>query len=429
MPAEPADGDFTFVHAADLHLDAPLRGLTATAPEVAAALRDASLEAFGSLVELTMARGAAFLCLAGDIYDGAERGLRAQLAFRDGLERLSSAGISTFVVHGNHDPVEEGWSAVSAWPERTHFFSSEQVEAIEVRRGGAVLATVQGISFAKRETTENLALGFAPRAGGGLQVGLLHCNVAGTADGYASYSPCTLEELRSIGLDYWALGHIHETRILSGRPGGLEPWIVYPGSLQARSRKASEAGAKGAMVVSVRGGRIAAVEHVACDRVRFSLAEVDLSGLSSLSELHSALVEEGHRLAEAAGGRSLVLRARITGRGEVHAELVRAGVLEQLTSALREEPVAAGRFCWWDRIEDRSSPPLDLEALSAGDDFTADLLSVTAAAGQSIAASELFQKMPAELRKSAAGLVDELGLEAIFERSLLLALDRLELGS
>ncbi|MGO9560026.1 MAG: metallophosphoesterase family protein, partial [Acidimicrobiales bacterium] len=176
-------GDFCFVHAADLHLDTPFKGVSETAPRIGAALREASLDAFDQLVELCLDREAAFLLVAGDVYDGAERGLRAQLRFRDGLQRLSDAGIDTFVVHGNHDPVDEGWSAVRVWPERVHFFGADEVECMPVARDGQVIATVQGISYGRREVTENLALRFSRPTSEGLKIGLLHCNVAGAPDG------------------------------------------------------------------------------------------------------------------------------------------------------------------------------------------------------------------------------------------------------
>jgi DNA repair exonuclease SbcCD nuclease subunit len=70
---------FRFVHASDLHLDAPFEGIRQVAPNVANAFRDASLEAWDALVDLTIEQEAVFLLLAGDIYDGAERGVRAQL--------------------------------------------------------------------------------------------------------------------------------------------------------------------------------------------------------------------------------------------------------------------------------------------------------------------------------------------------------------
>ena len=165
--------DFSFVHAADLHLDTPFKGIGLTAPHVAEQLREASLAAFDALVDLCFERRAAFLVIAGDIYDGPERGLRAQLRFRDGLGRLSDACIPSFVVHGNHDPVETGWSALAGpWPERVRIFGTGRVEAVPVHLDGTQVATVQGISFAQRSERENLALRFSRVAGPGVQVGV-----------------------------------------------------------------------------------------------------------------------------------------------------------------------------------------------------------------------------------------------------------------
>ncbi|MGP8163321.1 MAG: metallophosphoesterase family protein, partial [Acidimicrobiales bacterium] len=107
---------FCFVHAADLHLDTPFRDVHDLPPFVADALREASLQAFDAIVELALERRAAFVVIAGDVYDGPERGLRAQVHFHKGLALLAGEGIPSFVVHGNHDPVTTGWSAVSSWP-------------------------------------------------------------------------------------------------------------------------------------------------------------------------------------------------------------------------------------------------------------------------------------------------------------------------
>jgi exonuclease SbcD len=427
MPDRASSESFCFVHAADLHLDSPCKGMEATAPHVASALRDASLHAFSALVDLAIARRAAFVLFAGDIYDGAERGLRAQLAFRDGLERLSQAGISSFIVHGNHDPVDEGWTAVSSWPPGVHFFSSEGPEAVEVERHDQVIATVQGMSYPQREVTENLALGFR-RRDKGLQIGLLHCNVAGTADGYAAYSPCSLEELRQVGLDYWALGHIHQTAVLSGRPGGGEPFVVYPGNLQARSRKPSEQGPKGAMVVEVEAGQVAKLEHVACDQIRFVSPVVEISELGSLADLHEQLAGLAGQLVESAGQRSVVVHAKLVGRGGLHKEIVRAGVLDDLLGSLRSECPVEVPFVWWDRLVDETAPPLDLDALARADDFSADLLRTASGLKQALELEELCGKMPTELKKLADEILQDVGLAEVIEQSCLMALDKLEVG-
>jgi hypothetical protein len=64
---------FHFVHAADLHLDTPFESIGRVAPAVAHELRDASLKSWDALVQLCVDEGAAFLLLAGDIYDGSRQ--------------------------------------------------------------------------------------------------------------------------------------------------------------------------------------------------------------------------------------------------------------------------------------------------------------------------------------------------------------------
>src|SRR5215207_3068203 len=117
---------FRFIHAADLHLDTPYEGIGRASDDVQRALRDASLDAFDALVDLALERNVSFVVIAGDIYDGAERGLRAQMRFLSGLRCLDDAGIRTFIIHGNHDPLD-GWSAIArdSWPAGVTIFGSE----------------------------------------------------------------------------------------------------------------------------------------------------------------------------------------------------------------------------------------------------------------------------------------------------------------
>ncbi len=376
------DGDFCFVHAADLHLDTPFSGIGEVAPLVAAALREASLEAFDALVELCLQRDAAFLVVAGDVYDGAERGIRAQLRFRDGLRRLSDAGIAAFVAHGNHDPVDTGWVAVDEWPPLVTVFGADEVTAVPVLREGRRLAVVQGISYGRRDVRENLALRFSRPAGGGFHVGVLHCNVKGAGEGHDDYSPCSLEDLQRCRLDYWALGHIHGRTILSGRPHGDEPWVVYPGNLQARSPKASERGAKGATVVEVEDGRVAGAEFVPCDRVRFAVVEADVGALDSLAAVHDVLSDAARAALDEAEGRSLVLRGVLTGRGGAHIGLRRHGALDELLASLRDGFSPVRSWVWWSRLDDETSAGVDLEELRGGSDFPADLIAVAESLGR-----------------------------------------------
>ena len=121
---------FSFIHAADLHLDTPFSGLHRVDARLAGMLRDATTKAFENLVASALDHKVAFVLIAGDVYDGPQRGVRAQLSFRNGLERLVGAGIQCFVIYGNHDPIEEGWSAVRTWPAGVTVFGADEVPSI-----------------------------------------------------------------------------------------------------------------------------------------------------------------------------------------------------------------------------------------------------------------------------------------------------------
>ncbi|MGY8766732.1 MAG: metallophosphoesterase family protein, partial [Nitrospinaceae bacterium] len=113
---------FRFIHCSDLHIDSPFKGLSSVEPKLAETLRKSTYKAFQNIVELALQEEVDAVMIAGDIYDGSDKSLEAQLKFRSGLQKLSDSGIDTFIVNGNHDPLD-GWSASLNWPERVHLYS------------------------------------------------------------------------------------------------------------------------------------------------------------------------------------------------------------------------------------------------------------------------------------------------------------------
>ena len=94
---------FSFVHAADLHLGSPLTGLAARDDNLARHLADAIRDAVRGLVDATLERGADFLVISGDVYDGEWKDHSVGLFFNREMARLGRAGIPVFVIKGNHD--------------------------------------------------------------------------------------------------------------------------------------------------------------------------------------------------------------------------------------------------------------------------------------------------------------------------------------
>ncbi len=356
-----------FVHVADLHLETPFEGVAGPAPEVAAALREASFQAWDNVVDLALAREAAFVVIAGDIYDGSERGVRAQLRFLNGLKRLSDAGVDTFIAHGNHDPLD-GWSAIREFPERVHVFGHEAVETFELEVGGEK-AFVHGVSYRTRDTRDNLAAGFRRSPTPGLNVAVLHTNATGEA-GHAPYCPCTLEDLVACDVDYWALGHIHKQEVLRAQ----SPCIAYSGDTQGRSPKPSETGAKGVLLVEARGSAIDSVTFEPVDVVRFVTCAVDVRELSDVAALQAAVVEEVEALREEHAGRGLLVRVLVQGRGPVASQLRHVDGAEGFLAELRARFAGREPFVWIEALRNQAKAEFDLDMMRQRDDFAAELL-------------------------------------------------------
>lgn len=365
--------DYTFVHAADLHLDTPFEGLGRLEPDIAEVLRDSSLDAWDALVSLCIDRQARLLLLAGDIYDGAERGLRAQLRFLRGLERLSARGVRVFVVHGNHDPHGGRWSAIREWPVGVTVFGHETVQSFPVTDdNGELQAVVHGISYASRAVADNLATQFRRGPEPCVQFGILHCNADGDPN-HATYAPCTSEDLRSTGIDYWALGHIHKHKVLSQ----AAPWIVYPGSLQGRSLKPGECGVKGAVVGTVTNGRTTDARFVPVAHVRFADLLLDIAGIPDAPRLIQRLEEHVQSEHDAGPLAGLVTRVTLTGRGPLHVDLASSDRLTDLLKTLREEAAGRRPFLWWSDVVLATRPNLDYETIARRGDFSSELLQLT----------------------------------------------------
>lgn len=351
---------FRFVHAADLHIDSPFKGLLKYEPLIAQRLKEATFEAYENLIDLCIAQSVNFLVIAGDVYDGADRSVQAQMRFRDGLTRLHEHGIQSFVVHGNHDPLDGRLSRIRM-PESAHTFGS-QPEWITASTAGTLIAQIQGISYPTQEVHDNLALKFASPPEGLFSIGLLHCNVGGIAE-HDNYAPCTIEDLSGTGIDYWALGHVHTRQTLNPE----NPMIAYPGNLQGRHP--NESGARGALIVDVDESGRPTSTFEPLDVVRWESLSVSIEGLSDLDALldaaHVTIDEERVR----AGGRDLVCRIFLYGRGSLHGDLSAENAISDLSDELRSSYAATSPVVWVERISDRTGPQIDIDALTDRDDF------------------------------------------------------------
>ncbi len=394
---------FRFLHTGDLHLDSPLEGLSAEAPpDVLAVLRSATTDAWRNVVGVATAEAVDFVVVAGDVFEVSSPTLLGQTRFRDGLATLAAAGIRSFVVHGNHDPMDgRSWAPSLRFPDAAHRFGPEAVESVGVERDGVEIARVHGRSYPRVSVTENYAAGFRADPDGPFAIGLLHTNVGDRPD-HGNYAPCSVDDLRASGIDYWALGHIHQ-------PGQVlaDPPAYYCGIPQGRDP--GELGARGCYLVEVDAARRVSARFVATDVVRWHPLEIDIGALVDDESLHRACREAVGAAMDGSDGRSLVVRLRLAGRGQLHATLRRPGYLEDLRQLLNEDRSPSPPLAWVESIRDVTRPDIDLEARRDAPDFVGDFLRTVAAARRSGRTTdpEEHERWSTTLRSAVAPLFDE----------------------
>jgi DNA repair exonuclease SbcCD nuclease subunit len=355
-----------FVHAADLHLDSPFRGIRNQAPDnVSETLYRATFNAYQNIIDLCIRERVDALLVAGDIFDGADRSLRAQLKFVEGLRRLEAAGIRSFICHGNHDPLD-GWEARLDLPPGCCRFTPE-VHGEPVFPGEPERAMVYGISYPQREVRENLVPQFTDITPGGFTIGLLHANVDNNSN-HDSYAPCTVEDLvAGAPIDYWALGHVHTRQVLRRE----RPVVVYPGNPQGRHP--NEPGARGVYLVEASESGQVDLQFRTVEVVRWETLEINIGGLETEQEMLDAIDSTVASCREDAEGRPVVFRLVLSGRGALHRSLTRPDFAGDILEQVNGSWAGGQPWLWCDRIQLDTASPVSREQVLRRDDFLGDL--------------------------------------------------------
>ena len=300
-----------FIHTADLHLDSPLRGLSAYADAPAERLRTATRDAFHNLVTQAVDEQVDFMVIAGDVYDGDWKDFNTGLFFVRQMGRLRHAGIPVYLLYGNHDADSEMTRGLEL-PDNVHVFSSRKAETFLIEHKKVAL---HGRSFKVAATTENLLPTYPEPATGWLNIGVLHTALEGNAD-HAKYAPCSVAELQAKGYQYWALGHVHEHWIQRG-----DVTIAYSGNLQGRHIR--ELGARGALLVTAEDSEVTEVDRIEVDVLRWHALEVDIN---AVSDRRGAIRAAGLGLEKALEATPshlpLAVRVVFKGRSAAHSELL-----------------------------------------------------------------------------------------------------------
>lgn len=241
------------LHSADWHLDAPL-GLSDGAQRER--LRREMAKIPERIVALCKENSCDILLLAGDLLDGAYAADTLQ-SLKNALQKV---GIPVFITPGNHDFVgpDSPWLSES-FSDNVHIFTHPAMESVELPE---LDCRVYGAGFLSPDCPGLLA-DFEHRYGEKYAIGVLHGDPTQVS---SPYNPITKEQVKSSGLSYLALGHIHK----GGAFTAGSTLCAWPGCPMGHGF--DETGEKGVLLVTV--DETATAEFIPLDTPRFYDLEV-----------------------------------------------------------------------------------------------------------------------------------------------------------
>ena len=257
------------LHAADFHLDSAFGALS---EERARQRRQECRQLVGRLVDYANDHGADLMLLPGDLFDG-------QRVYAQTTEELASelgrfhGGV--IIAPGNHDPyTHRSPYARVLWPENVHIFTENTLQKLEFPQYGCA---VYGGAFTGTEAGEPEEFTAKDE---GVKILVLHGDVGATGSRYRSLTTAWLERT---GVDYAALGHVHEHR---GVQYAGATAYAYPGCPEGRGF--DELGEKGFLFGTVDEGRVD-LQFVPFARRRYEIVTVDVTDADAAQTAADAL--------------------------------------------------------------------------------------------------------------------------------------------
>lgn len=349
----------SFIHAADLHLDSPMVGLKHLPATIFTRVKESTFTALKKLTATAIEQRVDFVILAGDLFDGEDRSLRAQSRFRTEMLKLSEQEIPVYVVHGNHDHLNGSWVHLDM-PENVHVFHSE-VETKRLQTKSGEIVHLYGFSYPTRHVFARKIDDYMKIAGADFHIGILHGNESSGTE-HDNYAPFSVSDLQEKDYDYWALGHIHKRSVLSETPP-----IIYPGNIQGRNKK--ETGTKGFYHVTLTELE-AKKDFVETSDIVWEKVDVDAASASSFHDvlqLCQSTIEHFRR------DKTGTLLTLILKNIQLEDDQEKRSLNSELLDLLLEEEKEGVSFVWVVDLTITESQQIDKEQLKMEANFYAEL--------------------------------------------------------
>ncbi|MGC8542643.1 MAG: DNA repair exonuclease [Vulcanisaeta sp.] len=294
-------------HLSDIHLGHRQYGLDERLEDYSRAF----LKAVDEVLRLREERGVDVVIISGDFFDTQRPPPSIYVTAIKGLTKLRDGGVRVIVTRGNHDA-----SVIN--PTENPLVVLHQMGLVDYLDGGYIdLGGVRviGVGTVYTDMQNKLVNLLSSLRGNGVNIAVIHQYIEGAPYIYpvpnVDVFMVNEKPLAQLGIDYFAVGHIHEhglrhPRLNATYPGSLEIWDsrefeVYD-YVDGRLRKVKEADPKGFLLLDVgsNGVRTEPVElgvsrrmvrvRVRYDEAKPSIVRGDVSYIASNLDQRGSLV-------------------------------------------------------------------------------------------------------------------------------------------
>jgi DNA repair protein SbcD/Mre11 len=329
---------FKFIHAADFHLDQPMRGISEIPSHMIETLANAPYSAAQKVFDLAISERVDFVILSGDLFDSELSHARAAAFMLNQFQRLFEKAITVYWAGGESDHPDR-WPGAIELPENVIVFSSAMVEQIDHRRDGLRIARIIGSGYDPRRTS---AEHFAAADNDTFNIAVAHGELE--AD--------TMIDTR---IRYWALGGRHKVH----RIEKSDTMISYPGSPQGRSPK--ESGPHGFNLCRVDSTGKLRVQSIDADRIRWMTQKLTINEQVKLNELKNELGERAAKIIAETTEQAVFCKWQFQTEGEFNPLIRSREWKTDLLKWLRDEFGRSDRGLWSIavQVEPPQNMPLD----------------------------------------------------------------------
>lgn len=237
--------EFQFVHASDLRLGEPLRGITEPSAQLRKFLQDAPYRATERIIDATLDNNCEFLLLTGNVMDLSCFSPRGVTFLQKQFQRLDKAKIPVFWVAGE---METGgrWPTTMELPSNVTMHLSTDIRTHAITKNGQTLCSLLTRGYSHLCHPADFR-----------NPGVAEYCVA------AVYGQFPSDDLFDRPIDYWALGGTVNLDVATR----VTKIALSPGAAQARSFEGT--GHHGATFVAIDEARNAHLEQLDCAGVRY----------------------------------------------------------------------------------------------------------------------------------------------------------------